>query len=701
MIYDVAVIGAGPSGVSAALRCARQGLQTALCTDRPVLGGNSSSEIRVWTRGSTGAGNLFAEEMGTLGELKLKNLAANPTGNVYGWDDILLDAALAQPRLTLHLNLPITRVEKDGHRRITCVSGVQMGSGEAVRLQARMYIDCTGDGQVAYLAGVPFRMGREGRGVYGESMAGETGDSALLGSSILMQSKRENRPVPYRAPAYAYSLAEVEKLIERGGRIVTPDMQASDCWWFEFGGCLDTVKDNQRITLELRRIVLGIWNYIKNSGRFQAENLALEWMGTLPGKRESRRFTGAHTLIQQEIETNAFEGRSVAYGGWYMDAHPSQGIFSQEEHCTQLAVKCYGIPLSCFYHADFPNLMFAGRAASTSHQAFTSYRIMNTCALTGDACGVAAGLCLGQGLTPAELLAGGEEALARQMAREDVIFDTPPQGLDMACATVTADSEHPHTGAMLPGRLPLREQVYVCIPASGVAVRLRLQSDRACQVAYQLCSQAQPSRLAEEKVLAQGQWLLTPGVNEVEAELPQGEGFTMVWLADTPGVSLCQGESLCGAAAGTREGAEVVSPWLQWPGCYEAANLLGGYTRPYRGANGWMARGPQAKAEIRWESPVTLSALRLYLDPDFCAELTSSRGSIWSPHHIYQARERMPPHLVRHYTLWVDGEIVAQVRDNESRMPVHRFPPRQARRITLEIQDTYGGDAVVYRLLAE
>ena len=87
--YDVAVIGAGPAGICAALSAARGGASTLLVTDRPVPGGNSSSEIRVWTRGATGGGNLFAEEMGIWGELKLRALARDPLGSVLTWDDVL------------------------------------------------------------------------------------------------------------------------------------------------------------------------------------------------------------------------------------------------------------------------------------------------------------------------------------------------------------------------------------------------------------------------------------------------------------------------------------------------------------------------------------------------------------------------------------------------------------------------------------
>ena len=212
MKFDVAVIGAGPAGISAALSSARNGSRTVLCTDRPVLGGNSSSEIRVWTRGATGGGNLFSEEMGTFGRLKLRNLAENPDGNVLYWDEILLDSALNEKNLTLYLNLPITEIKTDNSHVITSVSGTQLSSGKRIEIEADRYIDATGDGEIAYLAGCPFMSGTESRYVFGESMAGESDTKDKLCSSLLWQTKLLDHPVPYTPPSYAYSLSEVENM---------------------------------------------------------------------------------------------------------------------------------------------------------------------------------------------------------------------------------------------------------------------------------------------------------------------------------------------------------------------------------------------------------------------------------------------------------------------------------------------------------
>lgn len=699
MVFDVAVIGAGPSGISAALSSARQGMTTVLCTDRPVLGGNSSSEVRVWTRGATGGGNLFAEEMGTLGELKLRHLAMHPDGNVLGWDDVLLDAVLSEKNLTLYLNLPITEVCMERDRQIRSIAGFQSGSGCRVEIRAKMYIDCTGDGEVAFRAGVPFRMGREGRDVYGEDMACAVSDQELLGCSILWQTKRMPYPIPYTPPSYAYTMEDVEGLIQNGGRIVNENMQGSDCWWFEFGGCLDTVRDTQKIHLELRRIVMGIWNYIKNSGRFNADNLQLEWIGAFPGKRESRRFEGMYTLIQQDLQKNRFSGRSVAYGGWFMDTHPAAGIFSSEENCLQPAVNCYGIPLDCFCHPDFPNLMFAGRAASISHQAFTSYRIMNTCALSGDACGMAASLCVREGKTPSQLCAEAER-MASIMALEDAVFDSIPDADALMSASSKVSSAHAHRAKPNGRLLALKDDVSIVLPVQGEQASILFNAAADCRVRYRIESQPLPSRLLQSKPLACGEWQLNAGLNRIDVVLPPSDGFSVIRLEDQPDASLCLGEWLCGVCAATQKDPQVYAPAVEWAGAYESAEVLGGYTRPYKKANGWMADASAARLEIDLPEETDISQIRLYFDPDFTSELTSSRCTTWMESHHFCARAGMPVHLVRSYALYADGEKIAEVKDNLSRMPIHRFEARKVKKLVLDIQDTYGGCAVVYRVWA-
>jgi hypothetical protein len=177
-------------------------------------------------------------------------------------------------------------------------------------------------------------------------------------------------------------------------------------WWIEWGGELDTIKDNRRIRHELLRILMGVWDHIKNSGQHpESEHWALEWVGMIPGKRESRRVVGEHVLVQNELEAAKLFPDRVAYGGWPMDDHPPGGMDSRDlPACQQIPFKQpYSIPLRSLYSADLANLFMAGRNLSASHVALTSTRVMATCSTLGQAVGTAAAFCVQQNLPPKEV----------------------------------------------------------------------------------------------------------------------------------------------------------------------------------------------------------------------------------------------------------------------------------------------------------
>ena len=270
----ILVIGGGPAGICAAIAAAREGADTILINNRPVLGGNSSSEVRVWTRGATGGGSLFAEEMGIWGELKLRNLYANQEGNPVFWDETLLDGIYREKGIRLLENTQMVGVEMD-EDRVTAIEAVQLGTEKHFRIQAEVYVDATGDGSLGQLAGIPFIQGREAASEYGEKLAPEVREKETLGNTLFFFTGRSEEPVRYVAPEYALSIEEVEALLGKGGRLVNEEMNGCDYWWFELGGREDTTGDNQEITRRLRSLSAGVWNYIKNSGKFQADHLIL------------------------------------------------------------------------------------------------------------------------------------------------------------------------------------------------------------------------------------------------------------------------------------------------------------------------------------------------------------------------------------------------------------------------------------------
>ena len=219
MRTQLAVIGGGPAGVCAAIAAAQRGVQTALVTDRPVLGGNSSSEIHVWTRGARPARAISGRRKSACGaSWSSSNLYRNSDANPVFRDETLLDAVLREKNLTLLLNTEIYGVELDGGR-VAALRGVQQSSERQFHIEADYFIDATGDGTVSAKAGVPFSVGN--------------GNHETLGNSILYYTRREDHPVSFIAPDYAYDMSHIEKILGCGGRIINERMSGSDCWSFE------------------------------------------------------------------------------------------------------------------------------------------------------------------------------------------------------------------------------------------------------------------------------------------------------------------------------------------------------------------------------------------------------------------------------------------------------------------------------------
>jgi hypothetical protein len=417
---DLAVVGGGLAGTCAAITAARLGLKVVLLQDRPVLGGNASSEVRLWILGATthmGSNNRFAREGGVVNEIVLDNFYNNPDSNALIFDAILLEKVAAEPNITLLLNTPVHECRKadDDPDRIAGVSGFCAQNSTLHQVRAPRFLDASGDGILGFLAGAAFRMGAETPDEYGEAFAPSGEFGGLLGHSIYFYSKDAGHPVTFTAPSFA--LRDIENVIPRHKRF-----NASDCgcnlWWIEWGGRLDTVHDSEKIKWELWRIAYGVWDYIKNSGKFpDAANLTLEWFGHIPGKRESRRFEGPFMLSQNDIVRRTRHADAVAYGGWSIDLHPADGVFAPIAGSHHLHSKGpYQIPFRCYYSRNIKNLFLAGRIISATHVAFGSTRVMATCALGGQAVAHAAALCRAFDCLPADLSADPEKiALLRRI----------------------------------------------------------------------------------------------------------------------------------------------------------------------------------------------------------------------------------------------------------------------------------------------
>jgi len=400
---DVCVIGGGMAGLAAALSAARHGADTVLMHDRPVLGGNASSECRVHISGADRHNRRpNARETGILEELRLANLCRNPQRSYSVWDAILYDTARREEGLRLMLNCSAQQAcMADG--RIESVTGWQGTTQTHHRVRARIFIDCSGDAVLAPLTGAAFRIGREGREEFGESFAPERPDRGTMGMTLAFAAAEHDSPQPFTAPPWAHRFDRCEDL--PGGH----GWWELGYWWIELGGLADSIHDTEQIRDQLLAVVLGVWDHIKNRcphHRRQAANWALNWLQFLPAKRESRRYVGRHVLSQQDLMSGGHFPDVVAYGGWTIDEHPPVGV-----GCAGLGLRpayhgdtpIYGIPYGTLVARDIPNLMFAGRCASCTHIAMSSARVMGTATVMGQAAGTAAALAVRRGIDPPEV----------------------------------------------------------------------------------------------------------------------------------------------------------------------------------------------------------------------------------------------------------------------------------------------------------
>jgi len=400
---DFCVIGGGMAGVCAALAAARCGADTVLIHDRPVLGGNASSECRVHITGANQHGaRPDARETGIIEELMLTNLAVNPQQSYSVWDTVLWEALRYQPNLRVIYNCSCYDARMDGSR-IASVTGWQLTTQKAVTVEAQFFADCTGDAITTPIAGAEARRGRESRDEFGESLAPEKADHRTMGMTCLFGARQTDRPQPFKAPHWAYRFNSIEDLTP--GR--RPHGPGFGYWWIELGGDGDSIADTENVRDELLRIVYGLWDLIKNRSDFDAENWAIDWVQFLPAKRESRRLVGDHLLCQGDIESGGRFSDVVAFGGWSMDQHPPAGFWSPEPPADFGKVPdVYGIPLRSLYSRNIANLWMAGRNASCTHVGLSSTRVMGTCAVMGQAVGTAAAYALRRGLGPRECATG-------------------------------------------------------------------------------------------------------------------------------------------------------------------------------------------------------------------------------------------------------------------------------------------------------
>jgi hypothetical protein len=726
---DLAVVGGGLAGVCAAITAAREGARVILVHDRPVLGGNASSEVRLWVLGATshmGNNNRWAREGGVIDEILSENLWRNPEGNAVIFDTVVLDKVAAEPNITLLLNSVACEVEKADADTIRSVRAVCSQNSTIYGIDSPLFCDASGDGILGFLSGAAFRMGAEFSSEFGEKFAPDREYGELLGHSLYFYSKDVGRPVRFTPPSFA--LKDITKIPRF--RSFNANDYGCKLWWIEYGGRMDTVHDTETVKWELWKIVYGVWNYIKNSGKFpEAENLTLEWVGHIPGKRESRRFEGPCMLRQQDIIEQREHEDAVAFGGWSIDLHPADGVFSEKPGCNQWHARgIYQIPYRCYFSRNIRNLFLAGRIVSASHVAFGSSRVMGTCAHGAQAVGMAAAICREQKCLPAEILEPPRlrELQIRLQRSGQHIPNVVLQDEDNLALHAKIDVSSTLQLQELPADGPwlgLECAVAQMLPAPAgtfPAVTLFVRADEPTVLAAELRTSDRPCNHTPDVLLAQRS-LEISGESFVhldfDAEIDQPR-YVFVCLASNPkihvktsqmrltGILTVYNAFNSAVATSSRQtpsediGVESFEFWcprrrpeghnfafrLSRPlDAYNPGQLGNGWLRPTFATNAWAPAMEDSRPSVRltWAVPQRIRRFVLFFDPDYDHPMES----VLMPHP-----ERVVPFCVKSFRLKLaDGTTIASIEDNHlGKVTISLEQPVVSDQVILEILETNG-----------
>jgi hypothetical protein len=717
---DILVAGGGMAGIGAALTAARHGARVLLVQDRPVLGGNASKEVRVNIEGASGGVNAcYWRETGLLERILLESLRGNPEGNAELWNLALVDAVVTQQGLELMLNTAVREVEVAGGH-VVSVTALTVGSEIETRIEARYYIDCTGDGTLGYLAGAPTMTGRECKGDFGEALAPDERSAGTMGTSAYLVAKDVGHPVAFRPPSFAHKFAEKDF---RPGRdpVREFDRRRAGFWWMEHGGQGDTIHDNEAINFEIQRIALGIFDYLKNSPKEKEKNanLTLEFVSSVGGKRESRRFVGEHVMTGEDVIDRPAFPDAIAYGGWNMDDHAPKGFF--DDHAPPSFHRhipgIYNIPLRSLCPKTIDNLFFAGRNASVTHLALSTTRVMATCAQMGEAAGLAAAMCieLAGGPLVTELrerllredhyIVGAQSADPRNLARSGLVTVSASSQLARAAleepelalaldkdAMVLFGAVSPrleHVDVLLTVRedtelgwaLHRADGRGLTIPVEAVAdgtVRLFAGEKHWVRIPLGLAAERADWHMLELKASAAVSWHATRAslvglrsLFEEEQRLPWGTNLFSRFSRGWGRPEHCYCVRLPDDAA-----------------LYSPANVVNGYSRPFCRPNLWMSAPTDfARPEeltVTWPSPCTVGQVMVLFDSDLDDKVDSLNEN---PSAVVAALVKDYDVAVRENGTWT---VVCEVRGNYQRRRVHTFTQRTVDAVRIVVRATNG-----------
>ncbi|MEM3385577.1 MAG: FAD-dependent oxidoreductase [Nitrososphaeria archaeon] len=738
--FEIIVVGGGFAGVCAAIAAARKGAKTALIEARPVLGGNASSLIQVKSTGAASFSN-WARETGIIEEI----LTEHQKRTHFFFRNALISSQLdlvlyewvkKEKNLTLYLNTVLYDVEMSSDNKIKAIECIQVGSEKRYKFYADFFIDCTGDGTLAWLACAEFRMGRESWKEFNEDpmILPEEPDYNVQGSSMMFRSIKVNKPIKYIPPEWAEKFPTDDLLYSREHKkfpLPNGEMTYYGWWWIEVGSPYNTITQNEEIRDILLSNILGVWDHIKNyCAPSDSENYTIDWIGMIPGKRESRRIIGDYIMTQHDVMQDKLFYDRIAYGGWYIDVHTMGGIKAKTlppERLTEsmdfsdkLCVEPYSIPFRCIYSKNITNLFTAGRNISATHLALGSLRVMQTGAIIGQAAGTAAFLCKKLNLTPKELsnsethikllqqillkddcfipdvknedpedLALGAKVLASSEAKlllepsvEEAslevdrcqVFPLVTDHIDTVSLYVRSDSSQEETIAI--DFMPIRSIWSLNEPSHTIAQAIvNIPAKHDGWVRFPLKATVKPKKLYRINIYAKEKLYLRRA-----KPLP---GVVAGWKK--PEWKKYRHESLGAAYALPHFNfayAMIIDP-PQYP--FSPENVTNGYSRPYTWTNIWISDPNQTLPqwlEINFGKEVKFNTVYLTFDTNLNIEFKAL-----PPFYIF-------PECVKDYTLKIpeDGtyRTIVDIKGNYFRRRVHKFDQVKADKLRIEIYKTNG-----------
>jgi hypothetical protein len=418
--FDLVVVGGGIAGTSAALSAARNGLRVALVQDRPVLGGNGSSEVRVWPEGKTRQKPYI--HIGEIVEELVPQRTAtsgNARGGAIYADERKLDVVRAEPRITLLTEQHVNSVEvREG--RIRAVVAQHTRTARRLRLTAKFFADCTGDGTVGVLAGADYELSKEGQmGASNLWNLMDASDPAQVlhceckdKDALSLSVEAGNVEAPFPRCPWAVDLTDkpFPGRQNQKGQWANSALSNLGGWFWESGFDKDPINDLERIRDLNFRAMYGAWDALKNVDK-AFPNHRLGWAAFIAGKRESRRLLGDVILTGDDFR----QGRQFADGcfpcSWHIDLHTPHPEFSQGQKGEEFISRAttgkdysykgpYWAPYRSLYSRNINNLFMAGRDISVNREALGPVRVMRTCGMMGEVVGKAAWISVRHQTTP-------------------------------------------------------------------------------------------------------------------------------------------------------------------------------------------------------------------------------------------------------------------------------------------------------------